>query len=443
VIERKRRLKKLLHKHRLVLVFVVHACDNEGSEIGVMMGFFEVSRQVRRRMELAAELPGEHPEVLDEIDALVDRIPDPQTLHAESRAGSIAALSRLRNRLDARIDELAGTADEHADSRVLGAGTTGMLVAVATGQNPQVGSATVARGNALQRLPAVAGSFRDGNISAGHVSVITAEAPRITGFADIEAAVVTVAERVEPGELRRWLTLLADQCRPEARDEQAEVLHAKRSVSLSETTNGMFRLDGYLDPVEGAKLRDALAGLMARTGRDDRRTPKQRRADALADLTTAGMANTNPLGVSQLSVLVDLEDLSADGATLDDDSALGTRLLDLLTCTSIVSVILGTRRNDVFVPLALARGKRGASASQWRALVARDRGCIRCGRAPRFCQAHHVHHWRHGGTTDVSNMVLLCSRCHHDLHFGAYTITIDQGIPRITPTTTRAPPVSA
>jgi hypothetical protein len=239
------------------------------------------------------------------------------------------------------------------------------------------------------------------------------------------------------------LTLLADQCRPQARDDRAETLHAKRSLSLSETLSGMFRIDGYLDPVAGAALRDALAGLMARTGRDDRRTPKQRRADALADLTTAGMANTSPLGVSQVSVLVDLEDLSADGAVLDDDSALGTRMLDLLSCTAIVSVILGTRRQDVFVPLALARGKRGASGSQWRALVARDRGCIRCGRAPRFCQAHHVHHWRHGGSTDVSNMVLLCSRCHHDLHFGQYTITMDQGIPRITPTTGRAPPVSA
>jgi hypothetical protein len=39
--------------------------------------------------------------------------------------------------------------------------------------------------------------------------------------------------------------------------------------------------------------------------------------------------------------------------------------------------------------------------------------------------------------------VLLCSYCHHDLHFGAYTITMDQGIPRITPTTGRAPPLSA
>jgi hypothetical protein len=323
----------------------------------VGVAVFEVSRRVQRRCALAAGLPTDHPAVLDEMNALVDRLPDPETMHAESRAGALTALSQLRNRIDAAITALAATADEHKDSRVLGAGTTGMLVAVATGQNPAVGSATVARGNALQHLPKVAASFSAGNMSGAHVGVISAEAPRITRFADIEAHVVTIAETVEPGELRRILQVLADQCRPEARDDKAEDLHAKRSLALSETANGMFRLDGYLDPVAGAALRDALAGLMGRTDRDDTRTPLQRRADALTDLTTAGTANTNPLGVSQVSVLVDLEDLSSDGAVLDDESALGTRMLDLITCTAIVSVILGTRRNKVFVPLALARGK--------------------------------------------------------------------------------------
>ena len=408
------------------------------------MGFFEVSKPARRRRDLATELPTEHPAVLDEIDALIDQIPDPDLLHAETRAGSLAKLSRLRNRIDSVICELAASADEHADSRVLDAGTTGTLVAAATVANPQAGSATVARGNALQHLPAVRAGFAAGTISTAHVAVILAEAPRIVRWAGIEAAVVTLAEQVEPAELARVLKLLADQDQPEALDDTAEVLHDKRSLSLSETPNGMFRLDGYLDPVEGAKLSEALTRLMPRTGRDDPRTPKQRRADALADLTNAGMANQHPLGVSQLSVLVDLEDLATDaGAILEDNSALGARMFDLLTCTAIISVILGTRRQNVFVPLALARGKRTATASQWQALIARDRGCIRCGRAPRYCQAHHIHHWRHGGKTDVSNMVLLCQRCHHDLHFGQYTITITQGIPTITPTRLRAPPLTA
>ena len=407
------------------------------------MAVFEVSRQVKRRCALAAELPRQHPVEVDQLHRSIDALPDPETMHAESRAGAMTAVAALRNRLDAYLTELAGAADEHADSRVLGVGTTGMLVAVATGSNPAVGSATVARGNALQHLPKVAESFRAGNISGAHVAVITAEAPKITNFHAIESHVVTIAETVEPNELRRILGVLADQCRPDARDHTAEDLHAKRSLSLSETANGMFRLDGYLDPVAGAALRDALATLMKRSTREDTRTAKQRRADALSDLTTAGQANKNPLGVSQVSVLVELEDLSSDGAVLEDESALGTRMLDLITCTAIVSVILGTRRENTFVPLALARGRRTADHNQWRALIVRDRGCIRCGRAPRFCQAHHIHHWRHGGSTDVSNLVLLCSRCHHDLHHGHYTVTMDNGIPRITPTTDRSPPLTA
>jgi predicted HNH restriction endonuclease len=42
--------------------------------------------------------------------------------------------------------------------------------------------------------------------------------------------------------------------------------------------------------------------------------------------------------------------------------------------------------------------------------------------------------------TDVENMVLLCSRCHHDLHHGRYTITMDtDGIPQVQ--VGRSPPI--
>ena len=67
------------------------------------MAVFEVSRRVQRRISLAADLPSEHPPVLDEINALVDELPDPQLMHAESRAGTLAAVARLRNRLEAYL----------------------------------------------------------------------------------------------------------------------------------------------------------------------------------------------------------------------------------------------------------------------------------------------------------------------------------------------------
>ncbi len=38
-------------------------------------------------------------------------------------------------------------------------------------------------------------------------------------------------------------------------------------------------------------------------------------------------------------------------------------------------------------------------------------------------QAHHVIHWEHGGPTTLDNLVLLCTRHHHLVHEGNWTIT--------------------
>ena len=50
------------------------------------------------------------------------------------------------------------------------------------------------------------------------------------------------------------------------------------------------------------------------------------------------------------------------------------------------------------------------------ALAVRDGGCRfpGCDLPVSRCEAHHVVPWQHGGTTDPSNLVLLCWRHHHD-----------------------------
>ncbi|MEI2620896.1 MAG: hypothetical protein V9G09_09155 [Candidatus Nanopelagicales bacterium] len=59
----------------------------------------------------------------------------------------------MRNRIEAYLTGLAGAADTAGDSRVLGAGTTGSLVAIATGSPVAVGSGMVNTANALHDLP--------------------------------------------------------------------------------------------------------------------------------------------------------------------------------------------------------------------------------------------------------------------------------------------------
>ncbi|MBO0759284.1 MAG: HNH endonuclease, partial [Bradyrhizobiaceae bacterium] len=59
---------------------------------------------------------------------------------------------------------------------------------------------------------------------------------------------------------------------------------------------------------------------------------------------------------------------------------------------------------------------------QRRALNLRDKGCIKCGRPPQWCQAHHIQHWIDGGPTNLDNLCLLCSECHRLVHHADWRI---------------------
>ncbi|MFN8185078.1 MAG: DUF222 domain-containing protein [Candidatus Nanopelagicales bacterium] len=409
------------------------------------MGFFEVSRGASRRVRIRASLPTVHPGVLDALDDLLDDLPDPEILTAEQRAGSMAALAQIGNRVQAYLGSVAGTADAQGDSRVLGAGTTGTLVAAATGATVQAGSAVVATARELRSFPELAAAFAQGRVSGQHVAVILQTTQGLKQRAEVVAAAVGLAAATDARETRQVLQVIAD-----AEDgTHGQLSHAeqrsRRCLRLSARASGMWRLTGLLDDVEGARLAEVLEQFSAPrdAGVDATETLPQRRADALAAVAAAAAANRSPLGTGGLSVLIDAEDLTeAQRAVLTDGSPITADTFDLLTCTMVCSIIFGTNTTGGFVPLAMGRTKRRATGSQWAALIARDRGCVRCGRTPRFCEAHHVLHWRHGGLTDVSNLVLLCSRCHHDLHHGRFTITMTpDGIPQIH--VSRGPPVAA
>ena len=67
-------------------------------------------------------------------------------------------------------------------------------------------------------------------------------------------------------------------------------------------------------------------------------------------------------------------------------------------------------------PLDLGRSRRAASPAQRIALVARDKACVGCGANANWCQSHHIIPWAVQGNTDIDDMCLLCSRCHHKVH---------------------------
>ncbi len=65
-----------------------------------------------------------------------------------------------------------------------------------------------------------------------------------------------------------------------------------------------------------------------------------------------------------------------------------------------------------------------------RALEIRDRHCAfpGCRIGIGWCEAHHILEWDDGGETNLDNLTLICSRHHHAVHEGGWTITRNPGI---------------
>ena len=84
-------------------------------------------------------------------------------------------------------------------------------------------------------------------------------------------------------------------------------------------------------------------------------------------------------------------------------------------------------------PLYHGAATRTATKAQRRMLIARDGGCIGCGAEPRWCQAHHIVPYAQSRRTDIDNLVLVCWRCHHNIHDHNWQITHQGGKPALRP----------
>lgn len=83
----------------------------------------------------------------------------------------------------------------------------------------------------------------------------------------------------------------------------------------------------------------------------------------------------------------------------------------VMGCTSSIALDLGTRA-------------RLFSPAQRLALAERDGGCAwpGCGQSLAWSDAHHLDWWSRGGTTDISNGLMLCPSHHHRIHDNGWTI---------------------
>ncbi len=360
-------------------------------------------------------------ELVGELNRILDRLGD-EDLHAvaaEAMGDDIKALLRVGNRVDAeagrrlyRFDKGQGFASSPALTAQAWVRWQCNLTAAAASERVEVS-------RQIALLPKTEAAFSQGNISYRHAALIARTASQLGDKfeSQAETILVTAAKELDPWRLKRVTMHLRHCLEPDGVLDDANETYDRRFVHLSQTLDGIFRLDGELDAEGGAALRTALEALMGPPAEDDNRTATQRRADALVELARQQLdAGGLPEVAGQkphLVVTVDMATLRKEpgsmAAELEWSLPIPAETARRLACDSAITPIIDGRADHT--------GRVPAGARR-RALVARDRGCriTSCDRPPAWSEPHHIKHWADGGAKTLDNLVLLCRRHHRRVH---------------------------
>ena len=276
----------------------------------------------------------------------------------------------------------------------------------------------------LSKLPRTADGLRKGEISYDNARIIAGASRR--GKID-DTKLANIAKTQSPDKFAGTVRKHEQQ---RSKDDGMSKLEHQRSRRFAKVStdpdDGMTFLYGRFDPVTGARITSVLSHKMDQLWRDEdprnRATPGQRMADALEALLTRPQQDDD--GRSQgtrLLLIAEYDAITRElrKARLPDGTPIPTQKVRDLACDAEVlpAIFRGASQ-----PLDLGRARRIASPAQRIALVARDRKCVGCGASADWCQAHHIFPWQPGGPTDLDNLVLLCSRCHHKVHDNGWRV---------------------
>jgi uncharacterized protein DUF222 len=210
---------------------------------------------------------------------------------------------------------------------------------------------------------------------------------------------------------------------------KVEEANERRQLFISECDD-MYRIDGWLELSSGAVLKTAIDALAQPLGKDDYRSPKQRRADAVVELAHHLMDDgrlPKRNGVRpHVSVHTTIEglkgELGAAASELSNGTPISSQTVRRLACDGALHRVL---KADSMV-IDVGRAKRTAQPAQWRALKARHKTCAApgCDRPINWTQAHHLDFWEDGGHTDHGKMLPLCYFHHRLVHEGDWHVVM-------------------
>ena len=283
------------------------------------------------------------------------------------------------------------------------------------GISPWMAARWVKAAFALEKLPGTAEALASGVLSIDKVVELTRFATP-----DDEAGLVRWAKGVHPATIRRR----ADRANAPSLQDQRDAHNARYLEFWRDDL--MLRFEGALSQEEGARFKKALDRLADSMPKAPdaamTSTIEARRADALAALAAARLAEDSDQDRATVVVHVDLDSLStgAGGAELEGGGVLNAAIASRLACCGNTEWVLSDGDRHA---VGLGRRSRRASAQMERHLRYRDGGCTfpGCG-AKRFTQAHHIDPWPE--PTNLDNLTLVCGFHHKLVHEFAWRVAL-------------------
>ena len=284
-------------------------------------------------------------------------------------------------------------------------------------------------GAQLEEMPRVAEALSSGEIGYQAASTICHLQERVgqIGARIDEEMWIRNAKDFSIKDLREIATKTWHAVNPEDFCAAVEENFERRQLFISET-DGMYRLDGWLEAEGGAAVKTAIDALAKRLGAADDRSNKQRRADALVEIAHHAMnQGTLPRrngARPHITVTTTIEglkgELGAAASDLQSGGPISSKTVQRLACDGTLSRVL--KADSVVVDVG--RATRSASPAQWRALKARHRTCSGpgCDRPVNWTSPHHIEFWSHGGPSNLSNLLPLCYYHHRLVHEGGWQV---------------------
>lgn len=377
-------------------------------------------------------------------------INDAERLIALSRHAAACDVSQLDADAIRHLVDAIQHADQSLTALKVRAGQRANQLAAA-GQGPDANDAFLRSGGSTSRQarrdaartqavddnPALGNHLVDGRINGEHLDAVarvrrTVQPELQPQFDDAVSDLTNRNVTPNPDAFNTQLRRIADAV---ADDHGATTARKQREQSELRTwtnkNDGMGHLSMRLDPERFASVvnaierhANALAASATSSGEPVTRGPGLN-ATALVELIQAG--NGAP-GRPDMLVLVDADSAihgphanatrqTRDGADLSHDT------VARLACDCFIRRVV---IDSDGVVIDVGRRYRTATDAQWVALNTMYTTCAwaGCDRPISWCQAHHIHEWTKGGPTDLDNLIPLCSRHHHRVHEGKWTLKL-------------------